>query len=79
MKRIVYIDSAKGYLMLCVVVGHVLITLNPEYGKLYYTAPRHLYMHFLCRAFSLFTVFYLMLKSGKDAAQKSSLFADCRH
>lgn len=40
MKRVQYIDTAKGYLMLLVVIGHVLIILNPEYNKLYYTAPQ---------------------------------------
>lgn len=40
MKRVEYVDTAKGYLMLLVVIGHVLIVLNPEYGKLYYTAPQ---------------------------------------
>ena len=40
MKRVEYVDTAKGYLMLLVVIGHVLIILNPEYGKLYYTVPQ---------------------------------------
>lgn len=40
MKRVEYVDTAKGYLMLLVVIGHVLIVLNPEYNKLYYTAPQ---------------------------------------
>lgn len=40
MKRVKYIDVAKGYLMLLVIFGHVLIVLNPNYSKLYYTAPQ---------------------------------------
>ena len=40
MKRVEYVDTAKGYLMLLVVIGHVLIVLNPHYAKLYYTAPQ---------------------------------------
>lgn len=38
MKRIDYIDTAKGYLMLAVILGHVLIVLNPDYSKLYFTS-----------------------------------------
>ena len=38
MKRIDYIDTAKGYLMLAVILGHVLIALNPDYSKLYFTS-----------------------------------------
>lgn len=37
-KRIDYIDTAKGYLILAVILGHVLIVLNPDYSKLYFTA-----------------------------------------
>lgn len=40
MERLKYIDTAKGYLMLLVVLGHVLIVLNPYYANLYYTAPQ---------------------------------------
>lgn len=40
MKRIKYLDTAKGYLMLLVVLGHVLIVLNPAYDRLYFTAPQ---------------------------------------
>ena len=40
MKRVEYVDTAKGYLMLLVVIGHVLIVLNPEYNKLYYTPEK---------------------------------------
>ena len=38
MKRIDYIDTAKGYLMLAVILGHILIVLNPDYSKLYFTS-----------------------------------------
>lgn len=38
MERIDYIDTAKGYLMLLVILGHVLIVLNPDYSKLYFTS-----------------------------------------
>lgn len=40
MKRIEYIDTAKGYLMFLVVLGHVLIVLNPDYATIYYTVPQ---------------------------------------
>lgn len=32
--RIDYIDAAKAYLILLVILGHVLIVINPEYNKL---------------------------------------------
>lgn len=40
MKRVKYIDTAKGYLILLVIIGHVLIVLNPDYDKIYFTAPQ---------------------------------------
>lgn len=51
MKRIEYIDTAKGYLMIIVVLGHVLVVLNPGYGKLYYTAPQAFICTFQMPAF----------------------------
>lgn len=32
-QRIEYVDSAKAILILLVILGHILITLNPEYNK----------------------------------------------
>ena len=81
MKRLKYIDTAKGYLILLVVLAHVLIVLNPHYAKLYYTAPQAFIYTFHMPAFSpfsSFTAFCLMLKSGKNAVQRSSLSADFR-
>lgn len=34
--RITYFDTAKAYLIVLVVIGHILIVLNPAYDKLYF-------------------------------------------
>lgn len=53
MKRVKYIDTAKGYLMILVVIGHVLIVLNPDYDKIYFTAPQAFIYTFHMPAFFL--------------------------
>lgn len=40
MERVKYIDTTKGYLMLLVIIGHVLIVLNPNYDTIYFTVPQ---------------------------------------
>lgn len=35
--RLAQFDTAKAYLILLVVAGHILIVLNPGYNKLYFT------------------------------------------
>lgn len=71
MKRVKYIDAAKGYLMLLVIIGHVLIVLNPDYDRLYYIAPQAFIYTFHMPAF--FIVHGIVLdgtkwreKSGKQ-------------
>lgn len=37
-KRLDYIDIAKAYLIFLVIVGHILIVLNPTYSKMIFSA-----------------------------------------
>lgn len=64
MERLKYIDTAKGYLMLLVVLGHVLIVLNPYYANLYYTAPQAFIYTFHMPLFLSYMESYLMWISG---------------
>lgn len=36
-ERITYLDAAKAYLIIMVVIGHILIVLNPGYEKIYFS------------------------------------------
>ena len=51
--RLRYIDAAKGYLMLLVILGHVLIVMNPDYSNLWYTVPQAFLYTFHMPAFFL--------------------------
>ncbi len=49
MERIELIDSMKGYAIILVIIGHVIVLSNPgTFPKVGYL---HLYMRFICRYF----------------------------
>lgn len=51
MKRIDYFDTAKAYLIFLVVLGHILIVLNPQYDKLYFSVIQQFIYTFHMSAF----------------------------
>lgn len=50
-ERIRYIDNAKAWLILSVVVGHICIVLNPHYDRLLFTAAQEFMSSFNMSAF----------------------------
>lgn len=50
-KRIDYLDTGKAYLIFLVILGHVLIVLNPSYDKLYITVVEQFICTFHMPAF----------------------------
>ena len=72
MKRVKYIDTAKGYLMILVVIGHVLIVLNPDYDKIYFTAPQAFIYTFHMPAF--FVLHGIVFNMDKWREQSLKLF-----
>ena len=51
MRKIKYIDTTKGYLMISVVLVHVLAVLNPNYDKIYFIVPQAFIYTFCMPAF----------------------------
>lgn len=49
--RFAYLDTAKAYLIFLVILGHVLIVLNPGYDKLYFTVVQEFIYVFHMPAF----------------------------
>lgn len=49
--RVAYMDAAKAYLIFLVVLGHILIVLNPGYDKLYFTVIQEFIYAFHMPAF----------------------------
>lgn len=47
--RVVYFDQAKAYLIILVMIGHILIVLNPGYEKLYLSAVQSFICTFVIR------------------------------
>lgn len=50
-KRLSYIDTAKAYLIFCVITGHVLIVINPGYEKILFACGSELIYAFHMSAF----------------------------
>lgn len=49
--RFTYLDTAKAYLIFLVILGHILIVLNPEYDKLYFSVVQEFIYVFHMPAF----------------------------
>lgn len=69
--RVKYIDAAKGHLMLLVILGHILIVLNPDYTKLYCTLPQaFIYTFHMPAYFILHGLVFHVKKWHDQSAQK---------
>ena len=66
-QRIAYLDTARGYLILLVVLGHVLIVLNPGYDRLLLTAAQEFISSFHMAAFFLIHGILLRNKENTSA------------
>lgn len=74
--RIEYFDTAKAYLILLVVLGHVLIILNPSYEKLYFSAIQSFINTFHMPAF--FIINGILFNNEKWEKTSSMIFVKSR-
>ncbi len=70
--RLRYIDTAKGYLMLLVILGHVLIVINPDYSILWCRLPQAFIYTFHMPAF--FILHGLVFPADKWRSQPAGSF-----
>lgn len=68
--RIEYIDTAKAYLIFLVIIGHILIILNPSYNKLYFVVIQAFIYGFHMPAF--FIIHGIIF--NKEKWRKASVF-----
>lgn len=70
MKRIDYFDTSKAYLIFLVVLGHILIVLNPQYDKLYFSVIQEFIYAFHMSAFFIIHGVLMNNEKWKSASVK---------
>lgn len=70
MKRIDYFDTSKAYLIFLVVLGHILIVLNPQYDKLYFSVIQEFIYSFHMSAFFIIHGVLMNNEKWKSASVK---------
>ena len=72
MKRLDYIDITKAYLILLVIIGHILIVLNPGYHKIYYSIIQEYIYSFHMSAF--FIIHGILFNVGRWRKMPTKVF-----
>lgn len=70
MKRIDYFDTSKAYLIFLVVLGHILIVMNPQYDKLYFSVIQSFIYSFHMSAFFIIHGVLMNNEKWKNASVK---------
>ncbi len=73
-ERIEYFDSAKSSLIFLVVLGHILIILNPEYNKIIFSLAQSFIYTFHMPAFFLIHGILFNVEKWRDAPVKRYVF-----